>query len=214
MCSVDGSAWRSGRLLPRLSPFSLTRSRRPWSAGHRTSVGCAEIGATERDTKRSRMAGGGRTQGVAWRGSLPFSPLARSRHSQVRCLTIPCSLRSKSRSSRRPCRSPARKRSCRQARNLVVAARGWRRRAALPPLPRQAGSRAASRRVEPKAAGTSARSKQRLVLHPRRRLATSQLVRGVLASRARPQGPRRRYVASFRRATRSTTTRRASSWIA
>ena len=63
----------------------------------------------------------------------------------------------------------------RPARNVPVAARARRSRVALPRLPRQAGSRAASRRVEAKAAGTSARSKHRLGRGTPRRRSALQL---------------------------------------
>jgi hypothetical protein len=161
MSSVDGLAWPSGRPSPRQSPSSLTRSRRPSSAGHRTSVACAGIGGTEPATKPSRTAGGGRTHGVARHGSPPFSQLARSQQSQIRRPSIPCRLQLTSRSSRRPCRTTAPRGNSRPARNVQVAAHARRSRVALPQLPRQPSSRIARRRVEAKAAG-SALAKRRL----------------------------------------------------
>ena len=136
------------------------------------SVACAGIGDTERDTKRSRTAGGGRTQGVAGNGSVPCGPQMRSRRSQFWNVPIQCRWRPMSRGSRRPCRMTAPRGSCRQARNVLVAFHARGRPVARPQTRHQAGSQAASRRAEAKAAGVSARSKPRLgrgVLHPRRR---------------------------------------------
>ena len=97
----------------------------------------------------------------------------------------------------RPCRTPSPRGSSRPARNVPVAAHARRHRVALPLLPRRAGSRPASRRVEAKVAGASARSMHRLnrgvVVHPRSRLAIGVIRPREVPGRTRhPADPRHR----------------------
>ena len=169
--------WRGGRgdcrlgcRRPDRGPHAAHRARDVARASN--AQGSAIPSAIRSDRGQLAAAVPKESQGVA---AGHAAQLVRSRQSQVQRLPIPCSLRSTSRSSRRMCRTPSPRGSSRPARNVLVAAHARRHRVALPQLPRQAGSRPASRRVEAKVAGASARSKHRLnrgvVLHPRSRLA-------------------------------------------